>query len=702
MKDLTRYNYEELVDRITRLYEDRQGSGGGFQGSTGQMLIELLADATDHLHFMLERRTQESFASIARLESSVWMAASSVGYVPRRNVSARGILEIELKDNSGNNIPAEYDVTIPYGTEVYFGDEKFIVAEDVAVLSGDTTATMEVMEGVEKNRNYNFAESPYMEDGFFTVEDYQTIEEFSLNIAADGGQQYNYVDEVDSSGFRAGSLSFAPVGYRGYDIRFSREGMRIVFGDGRFGKKPKSVVSATWIESKGSDVNIIQTGLDFEFSTETVKDSRTTIPSKSYFYSLKNITPINGGTNSESIEEIRDNIAAFIRSNDRAVTNSDYEFRVRKSGIGGIRDVNVYGERENDTIIFSMNNVYVTYVSEDETKLNASQKRSLNEYLDRYKVNTTHIVFKEAIATPVRLGIDFKRHPSLPISNQQLYNELLRRVDDYFSVREGIIGKNFQYSDFVCYLQNLSIRFNEIDYRMTDYVYVSASAFYPFTVPMPAYDGIIELDYSYSIDANDTWSVVVDGVTHSVSVQLNDNVETLVAKMRQRLFSNTPYMIALEEANQIRIRHPDPQGTFTVSVASGDLVEWTMFRQLLQLPVMSAGAVTGSTPQMKQGTMFVKDDSDEVLMTDSDGNGVFESLEGLFFPDALIDYQKAIMELPTVPNGDYYVQYQQNDFQNFEVALDGYITYSPFPSWEELNNPTTDRVFFSYINIMDT
>ena len=701
MQDLTRYNYEELVDRITRIYKDKTGSGDGYEGNTGQMLIELLADVTDHLHYMLERRSQESFASIARLESSIFMAASSVGYVPRRNVSARGVLELTLQDTDGNPIPAEYDVNIPYGTIVTFEDEKFIVAEDASVLKGDTTSTIEVMEGVEDSTSFNFSASPYYEDGFFTLENFPVIEEFSLFVSADGGTQYTYVDETDDSGFRAGALSFAPKNYPGYDIRFSREGMRVVFGDGRFGRRPSGTVNVNWIRSQGADVSIVQTGLDFAFETETLQDSRSSIPKKNYFYSLKNTSPINGGTNTESIEEIRDNIAAYIRSNDRAVTNSDYEFRVRKSGLGGIRDVNVYGERENDSIIFTMNNVYAVYVNEDETPLNASQKNALNEYLDRYKVNTTHIVYKEAVKTPVRLGIDFKRHPALPISNQQLYNYLLSKINEYFAVNEGVIGRDFQYSNFISFLQTMKIVFNNIEYNLTDYVYVTASAFFPFTVPMPAYDGIVELSYDYTIDANDTYSIVVDGVTYSIDVQLNDDVETLVAKMRNKLFANTPYMIALEEPNQIRIRHPSPSGTFTVSAAAGDLVEFSRFRQLLQLPTTSAGAVTESTPQMKAGSMVIKDSNDTPLMTDEGQTGYFVSLDGYFYPDALIDYQKALMELPTVPNGTYYVEYQQNDFQNFAVALDGYITYSDFPSWQQLNNPSSTKKFFSYINILD-
>jgi hypothetical protein len=700
-RDLTNYEYEGLVQQITDLYKDKPGFGDGYDSSTGQLLIQLLADITDNLHFMLERRSQEAFSSIARLESSVWMAASSIGYVPRRSVSAMGNLELTLKNSDGGTVVAEYDVPISYGTKVFFDGEEFIVAEDATITQGESSVQLSIKEGIQKSKSYNFASSPFFEDGFLTLENYNTIEEFSLSISGDNGERYNYVDEVDLDGFRAGALSFAPTNYPGYEIRFDRNGMRVVFGNGKFGKRPQSNVTVSWVESKGSGVSIIRTGLDFAFELDTVKDSRTTIPSKSYLYSLKNTTSINGGNNSESIEEIRDNIASFIRSNDRAVTNSDYKFRVMKSGLGAIKDVNVYGERENDSIIFTMNNVYATYVTEDQLPLNATQKRQLRDYIDRYKVNTTHVVFKEAVKTPIRLGIDFKRHPTLPISNQHLYKELLSRVDEYFAVHVGVIGKGFQYSEFVSFLQNLKINFNSITYSMTDYVYVTASAFFPFNVPTPAYDGIVELSYSYVPNATDTWSVVVDGVTYSVPVQLNDNVETLVLKMRQKIFTGTPYMVALEEPNQLRIRHPSPSGTFTVSVAAGDMTEFCIFRQLLQLPLATAGGVTGTTPQLKATTMTIKDANDVALMQDANGNGLFESLDGYFFPDTLIDYQKAIMQLPTVPNGGYYVQYQQNDFQNFDVALDGYITFSSFPSWEAVQNPEGSAVYFSYINIMD-
>lgn len=707
MKDLTKYNYEELVDRITRMYRDEPGSGNGYQGSTGQMLIEVLADVTDYLHFMLERRSQESFPSTARLESSVWAAASSNGYVPRRNVSARGDLELTLTDKDGIPQPAEFDVNIPYGKIVTFEEENFIVAEDATIPVGESKATIKIIEGVQKFDSFNFSESPYKERGYFTLKDAYSIEEYSISVAAGDGTRFTYVDDQDENGFRAAALSFVDGNYPGYEIKFSRDGLKIVFGDNTFGLRPQGTINVNWIDSKGTDVFIVQTGLGFEFDTETIFDSRSTLPKKAYYYTLKNTTPIANATDYESMDEIRDNMAAFLRSNDRAVTNADYEFRVRKSGLGGIRDVNAYGESENNSLVFSMNNVYIVYANELEQRLSASAKKDLSDYINKYKVNTTNIVYKQARNTDIRIGMTVKRDPILPVSNQQLYKFLLNKVDEYFKIQRGIIGKDFQYSDFLSYLQMQKIRFNGVDYKIAQYIALSVDGFFSFSIPQDAYDGIVELSYNYVPNSNDNFAVTVDGTEYSVNISADDTVDGVVGKMRDELFSNLPYTVEQAKPNQIRITNREPQGRYTISVVtsaalgSSGITQYVKFKKLIQLPIISSGSVARGREQIKEGTIKLKDENNEVIMSDKALNGALESERGFFYPSVPIDYRKSTVELPTLPEGDYYIQFQQNDFQNFAVPFDGYVSYVDFPSWEENKNAVSGIKKFSYIDIMD-
>lgn len=694
-RDLTQYEYEALVARITEIYKDKEGIGGGYDSTTGQMLIELLADSVDALAFMLERRTQETYLETARLKSSIWALASSVGYIPRRMVGATGTLELVLLDSNGNPTSAAGTINIPYGTRTTLDGREFIVAEDAQLLPGDSSTTIPIVQGKSRTQTYNFNLEPYYSDNFIVLGDYEKIEEFSLKVF-NGDDQFFFVDEPSDDGYRLGALSFASPDDAGYDIKFGFEGMRIIFGDGKFGKRPEGNVVVTWTDTEGDDVAVVNTGLEFAFENDILYDDLVVTPPNQYKYILTNNSTISGGQDAEHADSIRQSVAEYVRTNDRAVTNFDYEFRVRRSGIGGIKDVSVYGENEQNTIIFTMNNVYVAYVRQDGFELNVAQQQQLRDYIDRYKVNTTHIVLRPAIETPLRLNIDFKRHRLLPISDAQLYRDVRKAVYEYFAVGKGTIGKEFQHSEFVEFLQNLTTEFNGVRYKMTDFVYVAANAFFPFKVPTPAYDGIIELSYDYTIQRDDIWNVAVDGVTFSERVRASDSIETLVLRMREQIFTNTSLMVATPAPNQIRVSHPLDTGTYEISVGSGDLVEFTRFRQLLQLP-LSGESITGIGTQIKRGTATIYDSNDTPIMSDVDGNGLIESLDGYFFPDVLIDYQKALMELPSVPNGTYYVQWQQNDFQNFKAAQDGYIGISDIRTYEQLNSPD---VFFSNIRLL--
>ena len=112
MLDYTNYDYQALVDRMTEILKDADGWGDAYQSSTGQTLIQLMADVTDHLHYMLERRTLESFLETAKLRSSIVARASDLGYRPERIKSHTGTLEVTLVDDNGDPTPAVGEVNL--------------------------------------------------------------------------------------------------------------------------------------------------------------------------------------------------------------------------------------------------------------------------------------------------------------------------------------------------------------------------------------------------------------------------------------------------------------------------------------------------------------------------------------------------------------------------------------------------------------
>jgi hypothetical protein len=690
-RDLTKYEFEGLVQQITDMYRDKPGLGDGYDSSTGQVLIQLLADVTDNLHYMLERRSQEAYTATARLRSSVWAAVSGAGYRPRRRVSATGELRVELLDTDGNPKPAAGNIFIPYGKRVGFDGREFIANADYTIPQGATSIDIQVKEGRLEERLLNFQDEPFLSDNYFTIDEYEDIEEFSLNIVGNN-KVFKDVFEFDG-GLRVRAISFADSDMPVYDVKYFRNGMRVVFGDGTFGLKPSGNLLTNWVVSSGDNVNVANTGVTFSFDEEILYDDVIVTPKNEYLYRMTNITPIRGGRESESLEDIRENVTAFVRSNDRAVTNFDYTFWIRRSGIGDMADVKVYGEQEANRLIFSMNNVFVSYATNDGLELNPIQIEQLRAYIDRLKVNTTHIVFRPVDRIHLGLDISFKRHPSLPISNSQLYRVVVERVNDYFKVERGSIGKEFQHSEFVEYLQNLTFQFNNIIYPMTDFVKVKATGMVGFDIPQPSYDGIIEVDATYAITSNDVWNVTIDDQTFTVVTTSSDSISTMVDKMQEEIFKGTSLMMARPAYNQIRIKHPLDTGVFTVSVGTGDLTNVTIFKQFIQIP-RPTNRFNPNINQILPESVGMVDTNGNVLMKDN-GTGLLIDESG-GYASIVIDYSDCKFQNPSIPADTYYLMFQQNAFQNFDITDEGIIDVMPFRSMDD--ESTTH--FFSTLTLL--
>lgn len=690
-RDLTNYEFEGLLQTITDKYRSKDGLTDTYDSSVGQTLIQLLADTTDNLHYMLERRSQENYTSTARLVSSVRAAVSGVGYRPRRKVSSTGSMKLELIDGDGLPVVARDNIQLHYGTPIYFDNVELIIDGDYTIPAGSSEIDIKVKQGILKSKTFNFEDAPYKTTNYVEFKDHLDMEEYSLLIRGDSVTYHDVFKGIN--GLRIRAISFADKTMPVYDLKFTRSGLRVVFGDDIFGYKPKGEVQISWVESKGSELNIVKTGIEFTLGQSVLYDDELITPQVPYEFRLTNSTPIRGGKDEEDIEEIRDNVTAFVRSNDRGVTNFDYEFWAMRSGIGNIVDMKAYGEHETNQLIFTMNNVYVTYATPDKLELNQEQIQNLRSYLDVVKTNTTHMVFRPVEPIYLGLVVDFRRHPSLPISDAQLYRVLTQRMYDYFEIKRGSIGKEFQHSEFIEYIQNLVMEFNGIEYKMTDFVKVQATGMVPFEIPQPVYDGIIELSTDYTLVPNDVWTVTIDDIPYSVVTVSTDTITTLVDKMQAKIFAGTSLMMARPEHNQIRLKHPKDNGFFTITVGTGQVGSFTRFMQLIKIP-RPTNAYNPNKHQLVAGSVEIVDRNGNVIMSD-DGEGKLIN-DDSGYPSIVIDYTNCQFEYPSIPEDMYYATFQQNLYQNFKITTESLIDVMPFRS--DTDNPNAH--FFSTLNIL--
>lgn len=531
MLDYTNYDYQALVDRMTEILKDKDGWGDAYQSSTGQTLIQLMADVTDHLHYMLERRTLETYLHTAKLRSSIVARASDLGYRPFRIKSHTGFVNVELCDENGDPTPAIGEVEIKAGTYLTYGDRTFFVTEPSHIEQGGTSAIVKIKEGVLTTAVFDLNTNP---DVIF--DNYTNIDENHFFVY-NAGEEYTDVRADNNVNKR--SLSFLGSEDRAYDIKYAAEGMRVVFGDGNFGKKPTGEIRIVYstLESVGDP--ILTLGSEFVLSDSLVDSNNDLIV---YDTRVTNISAISGGVDAEDSASIVSNAAAYHRSNGRAVTNDDYAFWLMQAAIGGIVDAKASGEEEFDSLVYNANNVYLTYATANEGEnISTEQRREILEYFENIKTTQAHIVLNKARDVLLRLDVDMVRNKNVPISKSQAYRIVYDFLKEYFRVKKGSIGSSFHVSDLVEALHDIQYVNNGVTYDLVDYVRVDSDIVIPFDYPSKVSECFIEIDPDYVITDGDEFVVNLENVTCLYKIKASDNIRNVLEGMRDVIRELTPY-----------------------------------------------------------------------------------------------------------------------------------------------------------------
>lgn len=533
MKNYTQYNYDELVDRMTNLLRESEGWGEGYQSSTGQTLIQLMADVTDNLHYMLERRTNENYLELARLRTSIIARACELGYRYRRAIANNGVVKIRLADTIVDGDPtlvfAQNDIIIPKYTKIIQDDDEYYTSEEATIPTGDNEVDVRVVQGALITDT-----TPLNGDGFILIPDYEFIDNTSLAVSSNG-VEYKDVT-IDNGNVNKRALSFLQPDETFYDIKFAVNGMRIVFGDNFFGKRPEADVTISYIQVDESNEPIISTDKEFEFDVAPVD-----LGGVEYEWEVYNITSIRGYQPPESDLNIRRNATIYHKSNGRAVTNDDYAFWVKRSDAANVVDAKAVGEAEIESLVYNLNNVYVTYLKEDGTKLTTAEHQDLRTYMDNVKTSQAHIVFNNARKLFLQVLLDFKKHPNTPIADAEAYDIVYRFLTNYFRLGEGSIGREVQASDVIRDLYKQTVTRNNITYPVIDYAKIDLNGIIPFTFPLKTNKAFVDIGTAYSPVQGDEFILILSNLICRIFVDETDTNTEILTKMRDKIIQVTPF-----------------------------------------------------------------------------------------------------------------------------------------------------------------
>ena len=446
-----------------------------FEGSALSTLIDTLAYNTYYTAFNTNMVVNELFIDSATLRDNVVALAKQLGYRPKSITSPTAYIDFsityknpttdkELFLKKGTGFVAEYD------NNVY----QYVVQDDVGAQVVNDVATftnVAVREGTQIVSNFTvntalksqrfILDNRNIDTNTIKVRVFPTGSSISTPflisdniLGVDGSSQIFFLDEIE-------------------DERYE-----IIFGDGVIGQKLEnnSRVEISYITTSGKESNGVKT---FVFSG--VIENESGVSPNGFTTSINSVVASSGGEDKESIDRIKYNAPKAYGTQNRAVTENDYDAIVRKI-YPSIGDIIIFGGEKQDPPEYGK--VFMVIKPTDASYLTNFTKQQIVSELKKYTVASIQPVIIDPSVLFVELrskifynGIETNKTQS------QIRDLVIGAVQDYAekSGTEKFSGK-FRYSKFIGTIDSAdaSIKSNltEIVIRKDFYPKLNISTYY--------------------------------------------------------------------------------------------------------------------------------------------------------------------------------------------------------------------------------
>lgn len=390
-QNFTDLDFDSIKDNLVEYMKSRQSDGKlegfEFEGSTMNMLMDLLAYNTQYNAFYLNSLASERFITTAQKRSSVVNIAKTLGYLPRTAKPASSFLNIVFTPVAGHS----GNIIIPTHT-------KF-----TSKVEGETVNFITESETIISPSS----------DGSYSINDLKVIEGSALTFKKeieDGDRGVTIPNKrVDSESIRV-FVSSDPsvlgeeyiqennfgVIQRDSNVYFVEESdgelHRVFFGDDVLGRAaiPGQFVTIQYRVSKGSGGNGAKL-----FS---LADSISEVDSAT----ITESTQSTGGADIEDIDSIRVTAPGFFQRANRAVTAEDYASVVKELFPSAV-DVTAFGGEDLENPAFGF--VFVSILQQQGALLSETRKRELETILkDRFAA----LSIRPQLIDPTTIFLDIK------------------------------------------------------------------------------------------------------------------------------------------------------------------------------------------------------------------------------------------------------------------------------------------------------
>ena len=407
-----------------------------FEASGLSSILDVLAYNTHINALIANMAINESFLSTSQLRSSVVGHAESLGYSPRSKSAPMAVLDITSSTEDTILPRASFSTFVDETAYVFYTNQLYTGTQN-----GDGSFTfsgVKVYEGTEKTKTF-FADDST--DTVFVIPD-ENIDTSTMivqvfdNSNADVSVRYKNILDVAA----------VDENSRVYMLRETPAGeYEMYFGDGELlGLRPQTgnVIEVSYISTASTDANGAAV-----FSMTT--DQTATVTT---------ITPASGGTDRESIQEIKINAPRAFATQQRLVTADDYTSMIQSNYGQYVKDVIAWGGNDNLPprfgSVFVALNFHPGYSDTVKEEVKTLIRENLTDFRSIMSIETE---FVDPEIVYLRLTTSFNLDSTLSTLNSEQYKqEISDLISTYFLTELDTFGSIFRRSNLLSRIDDYS------------------------------------------------------------------------------------------------------------------------------------------------------------------------------------------------------------------------------------------------------
>ena len=428
--EISELDFENIKGSLKRfLSNQNEFKDYDFEGSSLNVLLDVLAYNTHYLAYNANFVANEMFMDTAQLRTSVSSLAKLVGYTPNSSRAPIADLKIVINDGTGSSI------TIPAGTKytsVIDGlTYTFVSVSDKVVQPVDgvyTCQSLNFYEGTYVSYNHTY-DAGDVDQRFLIPSD--RVDTTTVKVAV----QNSGSDITTATYAKATSITELDGTSKVYFLQEAEGGQyEIYFGDGVIGKELNdgNIINISYVVTNKTEANGA-TEFTLAGTISGFTDITTTVNSSA-----------QGGAEPESIDSIRRNTPHFYSSQDRAVTIDDYKAKVKQL-YANSQSVSAWGGEDAETPFYGR--VYISILPTSGSNLTASTKDRIVTSLKRYSVASVTPVIIDPETTSIILTTTVKfDEAATPKTSETIKSDVITTITDYSASALQKFDTIFRYS----------------------------------------------------------------------------------------------------------------------------------------------------------------------------------------------------------------------------------------------------------------